>query len=169
VYVYVVTLGEAKKVPKLVTTKKRNLIFVLALLAISLLSPQYTGCETPLAPPTIFQKPLSEEASRTGDFKYATPQDAKFITVIYSIGAHVLEDGLPVRKVEQVINFQFNNDEEFLRGLDLKGVKRKEGVVLIPYSRSGKSYTVRVSSKNGTSFQNPRTPQDRFHITISEP
>ena len=98
-----------------------------------------------LAPPKMFA--VSSPDVRTSEFKQSILSDIKFLTVVFSIGAHFLVDNKNIRTLSRVMRDEFRNNPSFLDGIDLINTKRKNNIVYIPYQRGGKPYEVRISTR----------------------
>ena len=141
----------------------------LFLIAISLIFVHFprtnSSSETPLSPPTMFQASLRESAS--GSYADSVRGHIKLIAVAISIGERLLIEKMPLKKLERAMRFQFSDNMDFLKGVRLRRVFYRDGVVKIPYRRDSAFYIVKISVKPPSSHQVRPNLSDKLEIVIS--
>jgi len=99
-----------------------------------------------LSPPTIFQQAFSDEKSPK--FKKSLLSDIKFLTAMFSIARHFLVDNKNKKTLSRLIKDKFRNNKDFLNGINLEDVYRKDNIIYIPYKRNGKEYEVKICQRD---------------------
>ena len=131
---------------------RKSALLVLAIYFFFLyFPPPNASHQAPLSPPTVFREKSAE--------------DMKFFIVAFSIGERMLFDKLPLKRLERALRFQFSDNPDLLRGVKIKYIWHKDGLVKIPYKRNNRLYIVRVSAIDNPNFS-ADSPPDRFTISI---
>ncbi len=153
-----------KNLPKMAL--KKIALFLTAISFAFIYFPRNnSSSEPPLSPPTIFQEGLRVSAS--GNYADSVRGHIKLITVAISIGEYLLIDKASLRKLERAIKFQFSDNRDFLKGVYLKRITCKNGVVKMPYRKNGAYYMVKMHIKTEPLSQNRTAPSDKLEIAIS--